>query len=291
MQEVGNVWVLRAEQTKKKTSHMRGFIDCHCHISAGDFDKDVEEVIENSKEAGLLALLAVAEHAGEFTKIIELSQRFPGFIFPCLGVHPVQDDSPEQQRSASLQDLDAALPVIEKYKDRLVGVGEVGLDFTPRFVSGESDKESQKLVLIRQAQVAKELDLPLNVHSRSAGRPTIHLLKEQGVDKALLHAFDGKPSVAMEGVKAGYFFSIPPSIIRSEQKQKLVKQLPLENICLETDSPALGPEKQVRNEPRNICVSAEYISKVKGVSLETVMEVTTQNALRLFPKLKSAIRP
>ncbi|PWA29658.1 hypothetical protein CCH79_00007945 [Gambusia affinis] len=257
----------RSGRTKKK-SLMHGFVDCHCHISAGDFDKDVEEVIENSKKAGLLALLAVAEHAGEFTKIIELSQRAFG-----------------------LQDLDAALPVIEKYKDRLVGVGEVGLDFTPRFVSGESDKESQKLVLIRQAQVAKELDLPLNVHSRSAGRPTIHLLKEQGVDKALLHAFDGKPSVAMEGVKAGYFFSIPPSIIRSEQKQKLVKQLPLENICLETDSPALGPEKQVRNEPRNICVSAEYISKVKGVSLETVMEVTTQNALRLFPKLKSAIKP
>ncbi|XP_014916397.1 putative deoxyribonuclease TATDN3 isoform X1 [Poecilia latipinna] len=270
---------------------MHGYIDCHCHISARDFDKDVEEVIENSKKAGLLALLAVAEHAGEFTKIIELSQRFPGFIFPCLGVHPVQEVSPEQQRSASLQDLDAALPIIEKYKDQLVAVGEVGLDFTPRFVSGESEKETQKLVLIRQAQVAKELDLPLNVHSRSAGRPTIHLLKEQGVEKALLHAFDGKPSVAMEGVKAGYFFSIPPSITRSEQKQKLVKQLPLENICLETDSPALGPEKQVRNEPRNICVSAEYISKVKGVSLETVMEVTTQNALRLFPKLKSAIRP
>ncbi|KAM4724572.1 putative deoxyribonuclease TATDN3 isoform 2-T2 [Anableps anableps] len=268
---------------------MHGYVDCHCHISAGDFDKDVEEVIENSKKAGLLALLAVAEHAGEFTKIIELSQRFSGFIFPCLGVHPVQEVSPEQQRSASLQDLDAALPVVEKYKDQLVAVGEVGLDFTPRFVTHESDKESQKQVLIRQAQVAKELDLPLNVHSRSAGRPTIHLLKEQGVEKALLHAFDGKPSVAMEGVKAGYFFSIPPSIIRSEQ-QKLVKQLPLENICLETDSPALGPEKQVRNEPRNICVSAEYISKIKGVSLEKVVEVTTQNALRLFPKLKSAIR-
>ncbi|XP_029972622.1 putative deoxyribonuclease TATDN3 isoform X3 [Salarias fasciatus] len=282
---------------------MSGYIDCHCHISAGDFDKDINEVIENSKKAGLLALLAVAEHAGEFDKIIELSQRFPGFIFPCLGVHPVQEVSPEQQRGALIQDLDAALPIIEKYKDQLVAIGEVGLDFTPRYVSSDTDKESQRNVLVRQAQIAKELDLPLNVHSRSAGRPTIHLLKEQGVEKALLHAFDGKPSVAMEGVKAGYFFSIPPSIVRSEQvrpsflyvfstkKQKLVKQLPLENICLETDSPALGPEKQVRNEPKNICVSAEYISKIKGVSLETVMEVTTQNALRLFPKLKSAIRP
>ncbi|XP_036927482.1 tatD DNase domain containing 3-like isoform X2 [Acanthopagrus latus] len=269
---------------------MHGYVDCHCHISSGDFDKDIEEVIEGSKKAGLLALLAVAEHAGEFDKIIELSQRFPGFIFPCLGVHPVQEVSPEQQRGASVQDLEAALPIIEKYKDQLVAIGEVGLDFTPRYVHCDADKDGQRQVLIRQAQIAKELDLPLNVHSRSAGRPTIHLLREQGVEKALLHAFDGKPSVAMEGVKAGYFFSIPPSIIRSEQ-QKLVKQLPLENICLETDSPALGPEKQVRNEPKNICISAEYISKIKGVSLQTVMEVTTQNALRLFPKLKSAIRP
>ncbi|KAM9355752.1 putative deoxyribonuclease TATDN3 isoform 2-T2 [Pholidichthys leucotaenia] len=264
---------------------MSACIDCHCHISAEDFDKDVEEVIECSKKAGLLALLAVAEHSGEFEKIISLSQRFPGFIFPCLGVHPVQEVSPGHQRGASPQDLDGALPIIEKYKDQLVAIGEVGLDFTPRYVSSETDKENQRLVLIRQAQIAKELDLPLNVHSRSAGRPTIHLLKEQGVEKALLHAFDGKPSVAMEGVKAGYFFSIPPSIIRSEQ-QKLVKQLPLENICLETDSPALGPEKQVRNEPKNIHISAEYISKIKGVSVEKVMELTTQNALRLFPKMK-----
>ncbi|XP_068194844.1 tatD DNase domain containing 3-like isoform X1 [Antennarius striatus] len=272
-------------------ARMHGYVDCHCHISAGDFDKDIDDVIENSKQAGLVALLAVAEHAGEFEKIIELSQRFRGFIFPCLGVHPVQQVSPEQQRGASLQDLDAAIPIIEKYKDHLVAIGEVGLDFTPRYVTSDDGKENQRQVLIRQAQIAKELDLPLNVHSRSAGRPTIHLLKEQGVEKALLHAFDGKPSVAMEGVKAGYLFSIPPSIIRSEQKQKLVKQLPLENICLETDAPALGPEKQVRNEPRNICISAEYISKIKGVSLQTVMDVTTQNALRLFPKLKSAIRP
>ncbi|XP_067100023.1 tatD DNase domain containing 3-like isoform X3 [Osmerus mordax] len=258
---------------------MQGFIDCHCHISAGDFD-----------QAGVSALLAVAEHAGEFEKIIQLSKRFPGFIFPCLGVHPVQGSPPAQQRGATLEDLDAALPLIEKYKHHLVAIGEVGLDFTPRYASSDTDKDAQRQVLVRQAEIAKQLDLPLNVHSRSAGRPTIHLLKEQGVEKALLHAFDGKPSVAMEGVRAGYYFSIPPSIIRSEQKQKLVKQLPLESICLETDSPALGPEKQVRNEPKNISVCAEYISKIKGVPLETVLEVTTQNALRLFPKLKTVVR-
>lgn len=242
-----------------------------------------------SVQAGLLGILAVAEHSGEFEKIIQLSQRFPGFIFPCLGVHPVQEVSPEKQRGAAPEDLDVALPIIEKYKEQLVAIGEVGLDFTPRFVSSDAEKDDQRQVLTRQVELARRLDLPLNVHSRSAGRPTIHLLKELGAERVLLHAFDGRPSVALDGVKAGFFFSIPPSITRSEQ-QKLVKQLPLENICLETDSPALGPEKQVRNEPKNISVSAEYVAKVKGVSVETVMEVTTQNALRLFPKLRPALR-
>ncbi|KAF4084200.1 hypothetical protein AMELA_G00125740 [Ameiurus melas] len=73
---------------------MQGCIDCHCHISSRDFDGDIECVIEQSKKAGVLALVAVAEHAGEFEKIIHLSQRFSGFIFPCLGVHPVQEDPP-----------------------------------------------------------------------------------------------------------------------------------------------------------------------------------------------------
>ncbi|XP_065110830.1 putative deoxyribonuclease TATDN3 isoform X3 [Paramisgurnus dabryanus] len=267
---------------------MQGYIDCHCHISAQDFDSDIDEVIEESKKVGLVALLAVAEHAGEFEKIIQLSQRFPGFVMPCLGVHPVQGQDPAQPRGAVVQDLDAALPMIDKYKEHIVAIGEVGLDFTPRVVNSDAGKDSQRQVLIQQANIAKQLNLPLNVHSRSAGRPTIHLLKELGIENALLHAFDGKPSVAMEGVKAGYYFSIPPSIIRSDQK--LVKQIPLESMCLETDSPALGPEKQVRNVPRNISISAEYIAKIKGIPLEKVIEVTTQNALHLFPKLKTFIK-
>lgn len=265
-----------------------GMVDCHCHLSAAEFNQDIDNILQEARTAGVRALVAVAEHAAEFEKLIQLSRRNAGLVFPCLGVHPVQTETSEQQRSATLQDLEDALPLIELYKDELVAIGEVGLDFTPRIASTDDQKEEQRQVFIRQIELAKHLGLPLNVHSRSAGRPTINLLKEQGAEKVLLHAFDGKPSVAMEGVKAGYFFSIPPSIIRSEQ-QKLVKQLPLENMCLETDSPALGPEKQVRNEPKNIIFSAEYIAKIKGISLEEVIEVTTKNAIKLFPKLKQAV--
>ncbi|XP_045153968.1 putative deoxyribonuclease TATDN3 [Echinops telfairi] len=267
-----------------------GLVDCHCHLSAPDFDRDLDDVLEKAKKANVMALVAVAEHSGEFEKIIRLSERYSGFVLPCLGVHPVQGLPPEDQRSVTLKDLDEALPVIENYKDQLLAVGEVGLDFSPRFASTDEQKEQQRQVLIRQVQLAKRLNLPLNVHSRSAGRPTINLLLEQGADKVLLHAFDGRPAVAMDGVRAGYFFSVPPSIIRSGQKQKLVKQLPLTSLCLETDSPALGPEKQVRNEPQNIAIAAEYIAQVKGIPVEEVIEVTTQNAFKLFPKLQQLFR-
>nr|XP_008124034.1 PREDICTED: putative deoxyribonuclease TATDN3 isoform X3 [Anolis carolinensis] len=265
-----------------------GAVDCHCHLAAPEFEGDIECVLEEARKSKLLALVAVAEHSGDFEKIIHLSERYSGFVFGCLGIHPIQSSPTGQERSVTLQDLDEALPLIELYKDHLLAIGEVGLDFTPRIASTEEQKEGQRQVLIKQIQLAKQLDLPLNVHSRSAGRPTINLLKEQGAEKVLLHAFDGKPSVAIAGVQAGYFFSIPPSIIRSEQK--LVKQLPLESICLETDSPALGPEKQVRNEPKNIFIAAEYIAKIKGISVEDVLHKTTQNALKVFPKLKSILQ-
>uniref|UniRef100_A0A8C3SCV7 TatD DNase domain containing 3 n=1 Tax=Chelydra serpentina TaxID=8475 RepID=A0A8C3SCV7_CHESE len=101
-------------------------------------------------------------------------------VLPCLGIHPVQGIPPEEQCSVTLKDLDAALPLIELYKDRLLAIGEVGLDFTPRFASTDEQKQEQRQVLTKQIQLAKRLDLPLNVHSRSAGRPTINLLKEQG---------------------------------------------------------------------------------------------------------------
>ncbi|GAB5583508.1 putative deoxyribonuclease TATDN3 isoform X1 [Prionailurus iriomotensis] len=250
-----------------------GLVDCHCHLSAPDFDSDLDDVLEKAKKANVMALVVVAEHSEEFEKIMQLSERYKGFVLPCLGVHPVQGVSPEDQRSVTLKDLDVALPIMENYKDRLLAIGEVGLDFSPRFAGTDEQKEEQRQVLIRQVQLAKRLNLPL-----------------KGADKVLLHAFDGRPSVAMEGVRAGYFFSIPPSIIRSGQKQKLVKQLPLTSICLETDSPALGPEKQVRNEPQNISISAEYIAQVKGISVEEVIEVTTQNALKLFPKLRQLLQ-
>ncbi|XP_073892215.1 putative deoxyribonuclease TATDN3 isoform X11 [Macaca fascicularis] len=117
-------------------------------------------------------------------------RRYNGFVLPCLGVHPVQGLSPEDQRSVTLKDLDVALPIIENYKDRLLAIGEVGLDFSPRFAGTDEQKEEQRQVLIRQIQLAKRLNLPVNVHSRSAGRPTINLLQEQEAETCETVAFN-----------------------------------------------------------------------------------------------------
>ncbi|KAM4695038.1 putative deoxyribonuclease tatdn3-A [Discoglossus pictus] len=265
-----------------------GYVDCHCHITAEEFVQDTEDVIEKSREKGLQALICVTENEREFEGLTHLSDRYPNFIMPCFGIHPIQNNAGDQY-SVTMKDLEPAVAQFDKYKDKLVAVGEIGLDFTPWLASTSEQREEQMKVFQVQLDIAKRLDLPVNVHSRSAGRQTITFLKEQGVQKVLLHNFAGRPSSALEGVQAGYYFSFPPAVARNDQRAKLIKQIPLENICLETDSPALGLNKQERNVPWNIHISCEYIASVKGLSPESVREVTTSNALRLFTKVHNKL--
>ncbi|XP_012779350.1 putative deoxyribonuclease tatdn3 isoform X2 [Maylandia zebra] len=243
-----------------------GFVDCHCHISAHEFEEDFEDVILRTREAGVKTLVAVTEEVGEFARVLQLQESYPDLVAPCFGIHPLQAAEGPQQRSVKPQ---------------------IGLDFTPWCAPTQQDRDDQVTVFIKQLSIAKELDLPVNIHSRSAARVTIETMKEQGISRALLHNFAGKPSVALEGVKAGYLFSFPPAVCRSKQRDKLIKQIPLEHICLETDSPALGLHQHVRNEPANIILPCRYIADVKGLPPETVRLVTAHNAYRLFPKAKT----
>lgn len=129
--------------------------------------------------------------------------------------------------------------------------------------------------------------------SRSAGRPTVRLLQEAGAKKVLLHCFDGSPKVARQACNLGYFFSIPANVVRSPAMQTLVRDvIPLDLMLLETDSPALHPEKPaemdagggLRNDPTNVALSAAAIAKIKGISARQVIEATHRNARRLFPR-------
>ncbi|KAK3091192.1 hypothetical protein FSP39_017839 [Pinctada imbricata] len=272
----------------KTTENSLQYVDCHSHLFDDMFNEDLDKVIEKAKDRNVAAALVCSVTVRDFPKVLYLSEKYQDFVVPCLGIHPVQKDEKGEQMCVKHTDISEALSLIEKHKDVIGAVGEIGLDFQPRITPTSEEKDVQRAVLKAQVELANKLNIPINVHSRSAGKPTIDALKELKPASVLLHAFDGRPAVAMEGVKEGYFFSIPPSIIRSEQ-MKLVKQLPIENIVLETDSPGLGPVKGERNEPSNISVSCDYVAKIKGMKVEDVMKITTMNAIKIFPRLKSFI--
>jgi TatD DNase family protein len=245
-------------------------IDCHAHLADAAFDDDLADVLARAQESGVEAVICVSEGPSDADRVLEVAGTH-AMVRPCLGVHPERAD------------LDAANQMCERIRSRageLVGIGEVGLDYW--LAKTDEQRQLQREVLGLFAALSRETGLPLNVHSRSAGHYTLDFLREQGARKVLMHAFDGRAHYALAGVEAGYFFSVPPSVVRSPQKQKLVRRLPLDSMLLETDSPVLGPDKTRRNEPANALRSAERIAEIKGVAVELVIEVTTRNARRLF---------
>lgn len=246
--------------------------DAHAHLASEDFAGDLPAVLASAEAAGVCGIVAVGETLEEGQEILALAARHP-LIKPAAGLYPTDLD-PEA--------ADAVVAFIRAHADRLVAVGEVGLDHW--VVKDESGWKVQEENLGKFVAVSNELHLPLNVHSRSAGRHAIAFLRERGARHVLLHAFDGKAAAALEGVKAGYFFSIPSSVVRSAQKQKLVRHLPLECLLLETDSPVLGPDPAARNEPKNVTVACEAVAGLKGVTPEEIARITTENARRLFPR-------
>ncbi len=247
-------------------------VDAHAHMSDGAFATDLEAVLQAAAEVGVEGIVTVSENLEEAQRVLDLAERFPS-LKPCTGLYPDTLD---------LEVAEAMVTFIRAHRDRLVGIGEVGLDHW--VVKEAKEWEIQEQTFAKFIALSKELDLPLNVHSRSAGRHTVRFLQEQGAQKVLLHAFDGKASAAMEGIEAGYYFSIPPSVVRSQQKQKLLRHLPLDRLLLETDSPVLGPDPAFRNEPKNVVISCQAIALAKDVSVEEVARVTSENARRLFPK-------
>ena len=245
-------------------------VDTHAHVCDPVFDPDRDAVLSRAQKAGVATVVAVGETLADAHKNLELARIHP-MLSPAAGLYP------------TFLDLDQAKEIVDfirSYRDRLAAIGEVGLDYWA--VKEDSQKAIQREIFRTFIDLSVELDLPLNVHSRAAGRHAVAFLLENGAARVQMHAFDGKASAALPAVEAGYYFSIPPSIVRSRQKQKLVRHLPLSCLLVETDSPVLGPDPKIRNEPANLIRSIEAIARIKAVAVEAVAEAVVENTRRLY---------
>lgn len=245
-------------------------IDAHAHLCDPVFSRDLPAVLDRARRAGVTQVLCVGETLADAERNLQLAAG-SDILRAAAGLYPTILE-PEQ--------ADGMISLIRRERESLWAIGEVGLDRWK--VQDEEGRTVQEEIFRRFIRLSRELELPLNIHSRSAGRRTLELLEEEGSCRALLHAFDGKAALAGRGLDLGCFFSIPPSVVRSRQKQTLLRRLPLERILLETDSPVLGPEPGRRNEPANLAVSLRAVSEAKKVSLEDVARATTRNARALF---------
>lgn len=246
-------------------------VDVHAHLSDSSFEADLDIVISRARENGLVAIVDCGLGLEGGLRSLNISERFKGYIYSTIGI---DYGAPFSFRPEELVQL------ILNNKSKIIGIGEVGLDYYT--VRTDEDRIKMRGIFEMFIELAEQLDIPLIVHSRSAGKEAINILTEKNAKKVLMHAFDGKASYALKGFEAGFFFSIPPSVVRSPQKQKLVARLPLEGILLESDSPVLGIDPFKRNEPADIVFSLKEIARIKRVDPEIVAEETTKNASKLF---------
>jgi TatD DNase family protein len=179
---------------------------------------------------------------------------------------------------------------IETNRQSVYAVGEVGLDYCRQTLQQgqeeESCKAAQDYAFIEQIRLATDYSLPLNVHSRQAGHYAIERLRRMNAQRVLMHAFDGSWRYVSQALQAGFYFSIPPSIVRSSTgggaMNGWVKRVPLDRLLLESDSPALGPVKGERNQPWNCLITARFLASLHGCPLGSILQQTRMNAIKLF---------
>ena len=246
------------------------FIDTHCHLSSSDYD-DIDLVINENRKAGMEKIIVSACDKKDFEEAFLLSEKYKD-VFLTIGYHPeyVDDIVP-----ADIAELDVLLK-----KEKVVGVGEIGLDYHYT----KDNKEAQIALFEQQLALTEKNNLPVVIHSRDATEDTINTLKKYKV-KGVIHCFSGSLEVAEIYIKMGFKLGIGGVVTFSNSNlYKVVEKIGLPNIVLETDSPYLAPVpyRGKQNSSKYVPVIAQKIADILGLSLEEVASVTTSNACELF---------
>lgn len=247
-------------------------IDTHCHLDFPEFSKDFEEVLARARLAGVQKFVNPGVELSNSRAAVALAEKFDG-VFAAVGIHPHAADSIDEKILNELEKLAAS--------EKVVAVGEIGLDFFKMLNSKEIQKEAFKL----QLALAEKLNLPVIIHSRAADSEIFEILDGFEV-RGVFHCFGSDWDFAQEVLKRGFFIGLTGIVTFSNAKNihEVATKIPLKKLLIETDAPFLSPQKfrGQRCEPAFVREVAGTIAKLRGISAEEVAEKTTENAERLF---------
>lgn len=257
------------------------FVDSHCHIDGEAFDHDRAETIGRAKRAGVKAMLTVGTgnpHNGEIRRAVRVAEQFEN-VFAAVGVHP---------HDAKLYDEPAENLLIDlvKSSEKVVAWGEIGLDF----YYDHSPREVQIEAFKRQIKIARQLDLPIIIHSREANDETVGILTEECSHKnfrgGVMHCFGGTAEMAEKLMNIGFLISFAGNVTfkKAENLREAARVVPLDKLLIETDCPFLAPlpVRGKRNEPSFVVHTANFLANFYGVEIEKLANQTTRNFSELF---------
>jgi TatD DNase family protein len=253
------------------------FIDTHCHLDAAEFGGKQADVVRNAAAAGVSRLVVPSVASDNFKAVRELCKQYPG-CYPAYGIHPIYTDTAVPRHLDELRDY------LKQHKP--VAVGEIGLDFyIPHY-----DQLRQEHFFVEQLKLARDFDLPVLLHIRRAQDTILKHLRQIKVRGGIAHAFNGSRQQADEFIKLGFKLGFGGAMThsRATKLRELAATLPLESIVLETDAPDIPPdflERGLPNEPKFLPRIAQTLAELRGITLEDVARVTTNNVASALPKL------
>ena len=245
-------------------------IDTHCHLSLTD---DVDGMIMDAANNNVKKFIISGCDAKSIRDGLEIVYRYPE-IYMTIGFHP---DEADNITDKDINDLEKLI----KTNKKVVGIGEIGLDY----YHNDMNKERQREVFIKQLDLAEKYDLPVVIHSRESIGEIYDILKDRSKARGVIHCFSGSLEIAKQFIDLGFYLGIGGVITFKNSKLKdVLSELSLDNIVLETDSPYLAPEpyRGHTNYPQNIKIVAQFIRKLKNISLDEVTEITTNNVNKIY---------
>lgn len=249
--------------------------DSHAHYDDAQFDEDRVDVLSHLKDAGVERVVNISNGWDDLLKTLDLIKEVP-FLYGTVGVHPCKVSELNEARMEQMKDFCS--------RDKIVAIGEIGLDYY--WMS--DPKDVQKEWFVRQLRLAKEVNLPVVIHSRDASQDTFDIMKAEhaGTTGGVIHCYSGSLEMAREYVKMGYYLGIGGVVTFKNSKtlKKVAAEIPLENIVVETDCPYLAPtpHRGKRNSSAYLPLVIEEIARLRDISPEEVEQVTYENAKRLY---------